>query len=317
MGDGDPVTFKYYRTTSGVEYILESITQGLVRDSDVANSPAVFEDDDSDELLSIFAETASSSDDDGGGGGVWDRAGSAVGSVETPSVSVPGWLPITGILVLGGGVVVIASRRVFDRGSTPQSSDPRASDSSGSRGFFSRILRGSGNLFVRIFVAGGRLLAWGTRRGGRLSLEVVKLLNKALVRVLANTYAAGVLAVGGFLFAGQLGLVPRRAITLGSVIGLLIATLWGLQKLGIYTTRLFVLIGGIASVGAVELISPGLLQQFVGQLPIALLAILGTTLLVVWFIFVRRTEASTPDTINRFSFQSGDSGNDDENGGGQ
>ncbi|RLM89571.1 hypothetical protein D3D02_06725 [Halobellus sp. Atlit-38R] len=325
MGAGDPVTYKYYRTTSGVEYILNSITQGVVRDSDVANSPAIFEDDDSDELLSIFAESASTTDD-GGGAGVWDRASSAVGSVQTPSMSVPSWLPIAGVLLLGGGAVVVVSRRVFGSSEPPAAptEDPRSrpagsSSSSSSGGLVSRLLRGSGGLLVSVLTGSGRLLAWITRRGGRLGLGLLKLLNKALMRVLANTYAAVLLAVGGFLFAGQLGLVPGRAITLGSVIGLLVATLWGLQKLGIYSNRLFLLIGGLVSVGAVELLSPGLLQQFVGQLPIALLAILGTSILAIWFIFVRRTEASTPETVNTFSFRSGGGGSSDDgdNGGEQ
>ncbi|WP_256289947.1 hypothetical protein [Halobellus inordinatus] len=325
MGAGDPVTYKYYRTTSGVEYILNSITQGVVRDSDVANSPAIFEDDDSDELLSIFAETSSSTDD-GGGAGVWDQASSAVGSVQTPSMSVPSWLPIAGVLLLGGGAVVVVSRRVFGSSEPPTApaEDPRSrptgsSSSSSSGGLVSRLLRGSGGLLVSVLTGSGRLLAWLTRRGGRLGLGLLKLLNKALMRVLANTYAAVLLAVGGFLFAGQLGLVPGRAITLGSVIGLLVATLWGLQKLGIYSNRLFLLIGGLVSIGAVELLSPGLLQQFVGQLPIALLAILGTSILAIWFIFVRRTEASTPETVNTFSFRSGGGGSsdDDDNGGEQ
>jgi len=316
MGAGDPVTYKYYRTTSGVEYILNSITQGVVRDSDVANSPAIFEDDDSDELLSIFAETSSSTGD-GGGAGVWDQASSAVGSVQTPSLSVPSWLPIAGVLLLGGGAVVVVSRRVFGSSEPPTSpaEDPRSrptgSSSSSSGGLVSRLLRGSGGLLVSVLTGSGRLLAWTTRRGGRLGLELLKLLNRAVVRVLANTYAAVLLAVGGFLFAGQLGLVPGRAITLGSVIGLLVATLWGLQQLGIYSNRLFLLIGGLVSVGAVELLSPGLLQQFVGQLPIALLAILATAILAVWFIFVRRTEASTPETVNRVLFRSGGGGSSD------
>ncbi|WP_253737998.1 hypothetical protein [Halohasta salina] len=58
-GEGDPVDIKYYRTQSGTEYILESLTQGIVLDSDVANSPAIFSDDDSAEtwLISLGSVT--------------------------------------------------------------------------------------------------------------------------------------------------------------------------------------------------------------------------------------------------------------------
>lgn len=64
-GAGDPVEYRYYRTQTGSEYLLQSLTQGIILDSDVAESPAVLEDDDSDELLSILLDTGG----DGGGGG--------------------------------------------------------------------------------------------------------------------------------------------------------------------------------------------------------------------------------------------------------
>jgi len=46
-GAGDPVTVEYYNTETGVKYLLNSLTRSIVVDSDVAESPAIFEDDDS------------------------------------------------------------------------------------------------------------------------------------------------------------------------------------------------------------------------------------------------------------------------------
>lgn len=305
MGGGDPVTYRYYRTTSGVKYLLESLTNKLVRASDIANSPAILEDDDSDELLAIVADGDTSTDSDSGGGGFFSNPGSVVPQMSSPSLSVPGWLPIAGISVLGLGAVVAVGSRVY--GSRNSSSS--TSTSGGSTGRFGSIARGGAGVAAIVLRGSGRVVAWIARYGGRGALAGIRLLNRALIRVMSNTYAAVLLAIGGFLLAGQLGLVPRRAITLGTVIALLVGTLYGLQRLGLYSHRLFLLVGGLFSIGAVELLSPGLLQQFTGQLPLALLAILGTILIIGWFFFVRRPEASTPETVNRILFRDGGGGN--------
>lgn len=291
-GVGDPVEFTYYRTTSGTTYLLNSITKQVVRASGVAHSPVTLTDDDSDELLEIVTDgAASSSSGDGGGGGFWKSAGSSVSQLST-SASSSGLLPIVGIGLVGLVAAVVVGRRVFG-------DDLDASTSTGT---------GSSSTLGRIALGGVRSASWAGRAFGRVTLTLVRLLNRGLVRVLSNKYAAALLAIGGFLGAGQLGLVPKRAVTLGSVIALLAGTIYGLRRLGIYSHRLFLLVGALVTVGAVELLSPGLLQQFVSELPLALLAILAAVVLGIWFFFVRRSEASTPETVNRIMFNDNSGG---------
>jgi hypothetical protein len=101
-GSGDSIEITYYRTTSGYEYALYSVTNQVVRATDVANSPAHLEDDDSDELLEITLESTGGSggSGDGGGGGPGQFAREATSGVPLPLLAL-GLLGALGVLYLG------------------------------------------------------------------------------------------------------------------------------------------------------------------------------------------------------------------------
>jgi hypothetical protein len=103
-GSGDSIELKYYRTTSGAEYALYSVTNGIIRDTDVAESPAILSDDDSNELLEITLESS------GGSGGGSGGGGGAGQFVRRSTGGLPlGLIAVVGLLVVGVGFVVLRS----------------------------------------------------------------------------------------------------------------------------------------------------------------------------------------------------------------
>jgi len=103
-GSGDSIELKYYRTTSGEEYALYSVTNGIIRDTDVAESPAILSDDDSNELLEITLESS------GGSGGGSGGGGGAGQFVRRSTGGLPlGLIAVVGLLVVGVGFVVLRS----------------------------------------------------------------------------------------------------------------------------------------------------------------------------------------------------------------
>lgn len=99
--EGDTVEFKWFATTSGVEYELYSQTNGLVRDDAVAQSPVTLVDDDSNEVLVIRADTNSSSSSGGGGGGGDGGGGFFAGGGSLLSN------PLTQAFLAGGAALVL------------------------------------------------------------------------------------------------------------------------------------------------------------------------------------------------------------------
>jgi hypothetical protein len=101
-GSGDSIEIAYYRTTSGYEYALYSLTNDVVRATDTANSPVFLSDDDSDELLEITLESTGGSggSGDGGGGGPGQFAREATSGVPLPLLAL-GLLGALGVLYLG------------------------------------------------------------------------------------------------------------------------------------------------------------------------------------------------------------------------
>lgn len=108
------MTVEYYNTESGVTYLLNSLTRSIVVDSDTAESPAIFEDDDSEDTWTILRDYGPSGSSGGGGGAVGqfrETTSGAVGAISLPvSGSGLGQLALVGVLGLGGVVVL---RRLF------------------------------------------------------------------------------------------------------------------------------------------------------------------------------------------------------------
>jgi hypothetical protein len=104
-GEGDPVEIKYYRTTTGVEYILQSLAQNIVLDSDKAQSPAIFEEDDSDDTWEIL-------EDDGGGGSTTGSDEGIIGPVGNTGFEIPfsdSIRPLFALLAVGAVATVYFS----------------------------------------------------------------------------------------------------------------------------------------------------------------------------------------------------------------
>jgi hypothetical protein len=137
-GSGDPVTVEYYNTKTGVTYLLNSLTRSIVVDSDIAESPAIFEDDDSEDTWAILRDSGvtSSSSSSGAVGQFTERASGAVGSVSLPiDGSGLGQLALVGVLGLGGLLVL---RRINPFGSS-SSTPTRPSRSTASGSAVSRL----------------------------------------------------------------------------------------------------------------------------------------------------------------------------------
>ncbi|OYR76659.1 hypothetical protein DJ71_18035, partial [Halorubrum sp. E3] len=161
-GSGDPVTVEYYNTESGVTYLLNSLTRSIVVDSDVAQSPAIFEDDDSEDTWAILTDsgpTSSDGDSSGAVGQFREQAGDAVGAISLPiDGSGLGQLGLVGVL---GIVGVVALRRVWPFGSDDAEAVTRdtstdAGESNASAGLVGRA-GGGLTAFASAFTAvGGR-----------------------------------------------------------------------------------------------------------------------------------------------------------------
>ena len=97
---GDEVEFGYYNTTSGETYVLNSISEGIARDTQTAESPVWLLDDDSPETLEIYKE---SQETDGSGGASDD------GTQYISPVSSDAWyesLPVVSIAAAVGLAIV-------------------------------------------------------------------------------------------------------------------------------------------------------------------------------------------------------------------
>lgn len=97
---GDSVTYKYHATESGEKYLLKSLSEEVVRDSETASSPVTLVDDDSDELLEIVLDSSGSG---GGGGGSGGGSGGS-GVVVVGGGEDAGWpgVPLAVVMVLLG-----------------------------------------------------------------------------------------------------------------------------------------------------------------------------------------------------------------------
>jgi hypothetical protein len=220
-GAGDPVSFEYYRTQSGSEYILQSITEGIVRDSDVANSPAILSDDDSDELLAISLDTI-------GGGST--ESGSVVDGVVGPIQSNTGFelptntpIAIFGAIAALGGAVVL-----FWRPTTPTAADRSVP------GLVSYRLRRA------VPVVGstlGTVASWVLMAARRAVSAVVGSVVSAARWARDNPTLAGIIGVAGVLIALATGAinVPPGTTVLILVPTFALVSFIGLRQFGYFS----------------------------------------------------------------------------------
>lgn len=286
---GDTVEYTFVSAKDDTKYLLWSETNGIQRDSGTANSPLTLEDDDSAEtLVFLLDDGTSTSSDGGGGGGVFGPVRKA--TVETGGLSIP----VTGIGAGLLGVIGIAAAIAYQR---RRSAMDDGGGSSRARGLVRRVIGTVTSLLATVGI-----------RGGGILFGALKLLNRAALRLLANRYAAAFLAVGALVALAQAGLVRERLLTLGASVIVLIGAAYGLQRLNLFTTPRFLVIALIDAIATAELLSPGIFQQVARDLPLQLVAVLAA-LILGGYIWLRRREASTPETVNRLVFRGGGGGN--------
>ena len=267
-GAGDPVTVEYYNTETGVKYLLNSLTRSIVVDSDVAESPAIFEDDDSEDTWAILTDTGPSGTRSSSGavGQFTERASGAVGSVSLPvDGSGLGQLALVGVLGLGGLLVL---RRVnpFDGSSD---SDPAAVTSSTSTG------SASGSALDRLTGLASTAGAVGSRAAQTTGSGLLAALRRLLAYfgqvatlILGNRRASITAGVVAAIVAARVGLVslPEGTGILIVVAGVPVATWLILRQNNAASTRVWLGSTIAAVILGLEFVAPGTVQTAIEQL---------------------------------------------------
>jgi hypothetical protein len=311
-GSGDDVEITYYNTQSGVEYLLNSITRSIVIDSDTAQSPVVFEDDDSKEIWAILRDSAPSSGSSSGsviaGAGQFAQKqasgiSGALGSISLPipdSIPQPILLLIVGI---GGFVVVVRRLGIFGGGSSSASGS--ADDQpSGSGGSLIQLPSGIIASLQRAISGASSGLLRGLR--GLLSY-----IGDILSIVLSNRRATIVGSIALAIGAAQSGLLslPDGTGILLVVAGIPVASWLILRSRGAVSQRVWLASTLAAVILGLEFVASGTIQTAIEQLtsenvaPLLILA--GAGALYLWYR-QRQTESNTPDTVNRLIFNGDD-----------
>ncbi len=309
-GSGDDVEITYYNTQSGVEYLLNSITRSIVIDSDTAQSPVVFEDDDSEEIWTIIRDSApsggasSGSALDGAGQFAQEQASGISGALGAISLPIPESIPqpILLLIVGIGGFVVVRRLGIFGGGSSSGSADDQPSGSGGSliqlpeSGIIASLQRA---------ISGA---SSGLLRGLRGLLSYI---GDILSIVLSNRRATIVGSIALAIGAAQSGLLslPDGTGILLVVAGIPVASWLILRSRGAVSQRVWLASTLAAVILGLEFVASGTIQTAIEQLtsenvaPLLILA--GAGALYLWYR-QRQTESNTPDTVNRLIFNGDD-----------
>ena len=302
-GSGDPVTVEYYNTESGITYLLNSLTRSIVVDSDVAQSPAIFEDDDSDETWTILRDDGATSGGDSGGGGTVgqfrDAAAGTVGSFSLPIDGAGlGQLALVGVLGLG---VVLVARRFNPFGDSSSSTSTTPSSSSGSSSNTVSNAAESANGLARTSVAVGTSLSKVAGRGLLTGLQRgLGYLGNVVSVILGNrraSIAAGVIAA---IVSARVGLfqLPEGTGILIVVSGVPLATWLIMRRSDAVSRRVWLASTIAATILGLEFVAPGTVQTAIEQLtseqvaPLLILVAAGG--LYLWY---RARQSDRPQII--------------------
>ena len=251
-GSGDPVTVEYYNTESGVTYLLNSLARSIVVDSDVAQSPAIFEDDDSEDTWQILRDSDTSSDSDGGGtiGQFRRRATDSM-----PSGVGGGQLLLLGLIGLGG---IVAFRRFEPFGGRGVEAGQTAAKTTGS----------------------------GLLSGLR---SLLSYMSKVVSVVVSNRRASVATGVVAAIVAARVGLfqLPEGVGILIVVSGVPIASYLVLRRSDAVSQRVWLASTLVAVVLGLEFVAPGTVQTAIEQLTseqvAPLLILVGAGGLYLWY----------------------------------
>ncbi len=280
-GAGDAVTYKHYATTSGVEYILYSLTNGIQHAIAEAQSPVALVDDDSDEDLVIKTDDANTSSSDGGSddsGPIRDRI---PGQFQQESGGV-NWPVLAGTLVVVLGGLYLGGRALRSRVGSRSSARSTASG----RGVSSRLNRA--------------LL--GFVRGVSTGAE-------ALTKRPKVAAAVGVLAALAAVLTGALPLPAGTGVVL-LVTGVPVVTYVGLRRLDSYSPLVFGTVSLISVVLGLQLLGGDLVGTIFGSEQFQqFLPILGLAALYVAYKGVQAVRApeSTTELVVQAARRGGDS----------
>lgn len=285
----DRVKFVYYDTVSGKKYLLESLTNDVVRDSDTAQSPVTLWDDDSQETLVIRQETETNAT--GGGGG---PAGGGFPVPQSPSGGDT-------VLIILGIVVAVAVLAFLSWRFGSGSDDPEAGASGKARAAASRAssatdqkVRGALSGTVgRIPVVGGAL---STLFGWFVGTPV-RFVAGGATRV-ATTVGNGAmnqriitagLALIGLVVVAQYNLVdvPGRAVTLALLIGTPVVAVLAMRRTGTFSLRLFGVVVALTLLFGVGVLSDTFFDSLAG----GLVEILPIVVIVVGFLMYQAFQA--------------------------
>lgn len=219
-GKDTDVTFTHHRTTSGAEYVLNSVTDGIAHDSETAQSPVTLQDDDSEETLEIVKESGSSSTGDGGDG----SGPFQVGQYEVPNPG-PNWPLIILAVSLALAALAIVQWRT---GMNPLTSTASSATDAGS------MLADRPQALAVILVVGAALAMYT----GVIELGDAVLAPLAVAGVAVGAYV-GLKRMGRFSMPVYISIVAVTAFATLSATGQLSAVVDALGPLA------FVLIGGL------------------------------------------------------------------------
>lgn len=299
-GSGDPVTVEYYNTETGVKYLLNSLTRSIVVDSDVAESPAIFEDDDSEDTWAILTDAGPSgtSSSSGAVGQFTERASGAVGSVSLPvDGSGLGQLALVGVLGLGG-LLVLRRFNPFGGSSDSDSAAVTSSTSTGSA---------SGPTLDRLTGLASTAGAVGSRAAQTTGSGLLAALRRLLAYfgqvatlILGNRRASITAGVVAAIVAARVGLVslPEGTGILIVVAGVPVATWLILRQNNAASTRVWLGSTIAAVILGLEFVAPGTVQTAIEQLtsetvaPLLILVAAGG--LYLWY---RARQSDRPQII--------------------
>jgi hypothetical protein len=254
----DDVEFTYLNATDGETYVLYSESADVVRDQQTASSPVTLTDDDSAELLSIFVD-----DDAGGSSG----GGAGAGAIVAPtSTGDPQFLPLAGVALALGLLVVVARRNetVADAGSDTANA---VSDA--------------------IPVAGPVI-------GG-----VVRTLSQSVAALFANRIVAVLLGGAISVAAVQGGIIRLGPSTeaLAAIVIVGIGSLVALQEVGEFTARRWVALLAATTIVSLQLLGSGdIITAVVDSQVFPLVALVGAVG-ALWLIQGLRQGLSSPDQV--------------------
>lgn len=248
-GQGDEVTVKYYQTETGLKYVLSSIQDKIVIDSDVAESPAIFTTTDSEDTWTILEEAAGTVSGSTAGVAQFSQRASGLFS------SIPGGgLGLVAIVALAGGGWTLLRRRSPDTAGAVSST--AESTGSGILGVLERVLGYVGSLVETL---------------------------------LGNRNATIALAVGAALVGARFGFfqLPEGTAILLVVASVPIGSYVVLRRTGVVSQRVWLASTVVATILGLEFVAPGTVQTAIEQLtsenvaPLLILAAAGAVYL--WY----------------------------------